>query len=67
MEIKSLLRTVPGKFASSVILFIGVLASGGAALISCEAAKSETNIRIDYTQDELIKRGEYLVKYLRLP
>lgn len=61
MEIKPLLRTLPGHLAASVILFIGILASGGAVLVSCEAAKSDVTQPISYTHEEMLKRGQYLV------
>jgi hypothetical protein len=61
MKIIPWLSSLPEKLIASLILCIGVIVSGGALLVSCEAAKSETTSAVQYTEKEILKRGQYLV------
>jgi hypothetical protein len=61
METKSLLRKVNWLLAASIILLVLTLAAGSSLVVSCESVRSETPPSIDYTKEQLIERGAYLV------
>jgi hypothetical protein len=61
METNSLLRKVNWLLAASIIVLIITLAAGSSLFISCESAKSETSPPLDYSKEELVNRGAYLV------
>jgi hypothetical protein len=61
METNSLLKKVNWLLAASIVLLVLTLAVGSSLFVSCESAKSETPLTIDYTKEQLIERGAYLV------
>jgi hypothetical protein len=61
METKSLLRKVSWLLAGSILLLVLTLAIGSSLFVSCESTRSEIQPPLDYTKEELIKRGGYLV------
>lgn len=61
METTSLLKKVNWLLATSVIVLIATLAMGSALFVSCDPAKSEEITKLDYTKEQLIARGKYLV------
>ena len=61
METTSLLKKVNWLLATSVIVLIATLAMGSALFVSCDPAKSEEISKLDYTKEQLIARGKYLV------
>jgi hypothetical protein len=60
METNLFLKKVKCLLAASVIVLLGTLATSG-LLFSCEPARSEENVALDYTKAQLIERGRYLV------
>lgn len=61
METTSLLKKVNWLLATSVVVLITTLAMGSTLFVSCEPARSEEIGALDYTKDQLIARGKYLV------
>lgn len=61
MEPSSLLKKANWLLAASVIVLIATLALGSALFVSCDPPESEEVVAIDYTKEELIARGKYLV------
>lgn len=61
METTSLLRKVNWLLATSVVVLIATLAMGSTLFLSCDPTKSEEISRLDYTKEQLIARGKYLV------
>jgi len=61
METNSLLRNASWVVVASILVPIATLAIGSALLVSCETVKSEQADKLDYTQEQLIERGKYLV------
>jgi len=61
METNSLLRKANWVVSASVILLGAVVAIGSALFISCEPAKSQQAEQLNFTKEQLIERGKYLV------
>jgi mono/diheme cytochrome c family protein len=61
METNSLLKKVNWLLTTSLIVLIATLGLGGTLFVSCEPAQSEEIARLDYTKEEMIARGKYLV------
>src|SRR5687768_5906120 len=61
METNSLLKKVNWLLAVSILLLVATLATSSALFLSCEPALSEKGVAIDYSKEELIARGKYLV------
>lgn len=61
METHSLLTKINWLLAASVVVLVSTLAVGSALFVSCEPAQSQERVVIDYTKEELIARGKYLV------
>ena len=61
METNSLRKKVNWLLATSVVVLIATLAMGSTLFVSCEPAKSERIASIDYTREQLVARGKYLV------
>lgn len=61
METKSVLRKVSWLLAGSIVVLLATLTTGSMFFVSCEPAKSEETFRLDYTKEQLIARGKYLV------
>ena len=61
MEKNSVLRNASWVVAASTLVLIATLAIGSMLLASCEPARSEHAERLDYTKEQLIERGRYLV------
>jgi len=61
METQSALKKVILLLAGSVVMLIAILAIGSTLLISCEPDKAENLAAFDYTKEQLIGRGKYLV------
>lgn len=60
METTSLLRKA-NWVATSILLFTAALVIVSVILISCEPAKSEQASKLDFSNEQLIERGRYLV------
>jgi hypothetical protein len=61
METQSVLRKAGWLLVGSVVVLLATLAMGGMLFISCEPEKTEEEISLDFTREELVARGKYLV------
>src|SRR5687768_15385739 len=61
METNLLLRKVNWLLVASALVMIATIAMGSALFVSCEPAGSAEPLATEYTRDELIARGKYLV------
>ena len=61
METYSLLKRVNWLLAASGAVLIATIAMGTTLFVSCEPAKSPKPISIEYSKEQLIARGKYLV------
>jgi hypothetical protein len=61
METKIVLRRVNWLLAVSIAVLLGTLFFGSTLLISCEPVANEEPVAIDYSKEQLIARGKYLV------
>jgi hypothetical protein len=61
METKSLLKAIYWVIAGSVIALVTTLAMASMLLISCQPSRPEEKIVLDYSKEQLVARGKYLV------
>jgi hypothetical protein len=61
METRSLLRKVNWVLAASIVLLVLTVVMGSTLLVSCDPPRAEAIPPLDYTKEELIERGRYLV------
>lgn len=61
METNSLLRKVNWLLAASIILLVTMLAVSSALFVSCDPAHPQAQIDSEYSKEQLIARGKYLV------
>ena len=61
METDVLLKKVNWLLTASAIVVIATMAMGSALFVSCEPTHSARGIAIEYTREELVARGKYLV------
>ncbi|HET7179908.1 MAG TPA: hypothetical protein VFI14_09290 [Chryseosolibacter sp.] len=61
METKSLLRAINWMYAASAVALVATMAMIVALLASCEPVHSEEKIAINYSKEDLVARGKYLV------
>lgn len=61
METNACLKKLSWLLQSSILALMTALTAGGALFVSCETVKVEDEIAIEYSKEQLVARGKYLV------
>ena len=61
METQSVLKKASWLLVGSVVVLLATLTMGSMLFVSCEPSKGEETVILDYTKEQLIARGKYLV------
>lgn len=61
METKSLIRKIGLLMFGSLVVLLATLTTGSMFFVACESSKYDEAVKIDYSREDLIARGKYLV------